>query len=111
MNKTAHRGVGDFLLGLEALSKRYREDEDFRSRIASGDAADTLSEFGLGVPHQAEVRFVENTSEAFHLVLPPDPNSALSDDRLDAIAGGANVQASSLSSIISCASSIRTIQE
>ena len=108
MNKATHREVGDFLLGLETLSERYREDEGFRSRMTSGDAAGTLSEFGLDLPPRTEVRVVENASESFHLVLPPDPNTALSDDRLEAVVGGTGtVQASSLSSFISTASTMR----
>ena len=107
MNQFAFREVGDFLLGMEALSERYREDEEFRSRMASGGAADSLSEFGLPVPAQAEVRVVENTAEIFHLVLPSDPNADLSDELLDTVTGGTGtVDASCWATLISCLSSM-----
>jgi hypothetical protein len=34
------------------------------------------------------VTVVENTDKQFHLVLPPVPSDALSDEALDAVAGG-----------------------
>jgi len=35
------------------------------------------------------VTVVENTDKQFHLVLPPVPSDELSDEALDAVAGGA----------------------
>ena len=111
MNQFAYRGVGDFLLGIEALSERYRGDEEFRSQMATGGTADSLSEFGLLIPAQAEVRIVENTDEIFHLVLPADPNTSLSDELLNTVTGGTgSVQASCWSSIISCISTMIALE-
>jgi len=38
------------------------------------------------------VTVVENTDELFHLVLPPVPSDELSDEALDAVAGGVHKQ-------------------
>jgi len=40
------------------------------------------------VPDGMAVTVVENTDKQFHLVLPPVPSDELSDEALDAVAGG-----------------------
>jgi hypothetical protein len=40
------------------------------------------------VPAGATVTILENTATHFHLMLPPKPMDALSDDALDSVAGG-----------------------
>jgi hypothetical protein len=40
------------------------------------------------VPAGMTVTVVENTDKQFHLVLPPVPTDELSEDALDAVAGG-----------------------
>jgi len=43
---------------------------------------------GIYVPAGMTVTVVENTDKLFHLVLPPVPSDELSEDALDAVAGG-----------------------
>ncbi len=43
---------------------------------------------GIDVPAGMTVTVVENTDKLFHLVLPPVPSDELSDEALDAVAGG-----------------------
>ena len=43
---------------------------------------------GIDVPAGMTVTVVENTDKQFHLVLPPVPTDELSDEALDAVAGG-----------------------
>ena len=88
------------------LAQSCREDPKLRSR-AEADPRAVLSEHGIELPLGREVRLEENTADTFHVVLPPDPNSALADAQLEAVAGGNNArttrqQFKSASTILSC---------
>ena len=72
----------------DELADRYRNDADLRSRIDGGDVADSLSELGIAVPPDIEVRIFVNTPDTFHVIMPPDPNVELSDETLSMMAGG-----------------------
>ena len=95
---------------VHSLAVDWRSDATLRTRAAEG--REILSERGFDVSNVDEVRIVENTSEVFHLVLPLDPNSALMDEDLDGVAGGAQTgaqtagTASCLGTIPSCISSV-----
>ena len=102
VDKGTRREVGDFLLGLETLSKRYREDSEFRSRMASGDVVDALSEFGLDTPADMELQVAENTDDVVHFVFPPDPNVDLEDEDLSSVSGGVRQSTASSASCIAC---------
>ena len=74
-----------------------------------------LAEMGIDVPPGVELRVSVNTQEDFHLVFPPDPNTALSDEMLVSVSGGNTAgTASSIgcagtaSSLPSCAFSVST---
>ena len=54
--------------------------------VISGLAA--LKAEGIAVPAGMAVTVLENTDKQFHLVLPPVPTDELSDEALDAVAGG-----------------------
>ena len=71
-----------------SLSERYWEDESLRERIDAGDVGDLLSGLGIELAPDVEVRIVADGPGTRHIVLPPDPNVALSDEALGAIAGG-----------------------
>lgn len=94
----------DSYRSLETLAERYRGDEALRARIEAGGARGVLQEFGVAVPAGAEARVAENTEDVIHIVFPPDPNTELADESLTTVSGGTgSVQASSFSTIISCA--------
>jgi hypothetical protein len=75
------------------LVARAWSDEAFKQRLLAEPAA-VLAEQGIPVRPGVEVRVHENSATAFHLVLPPSPpsvNRELSDEDLEAIAGGTSV--------------------
>ena len=72
----------------DSLAKCYREDADFRGRLAADPAA-AMAETGLELPAGFDqVSVVENTAETFHVVFPPSPNALLGDETLGAVSGG-----------------------
>jgi hypothetical protein len=72
-----------------------------------------LVALGVDLPAGVELQVSVNTEEDFHVVFPPDPNTALSDEMLASVAGGNTAgTASSIgcagtaSSLPSCAFSV-----
>ena len=63
---------------------------------------------GVNVPDGVAVRVADDTADTVHLIMPPDPNDAVSDDTLTQVTGGAGVEASTAATLISCISSMRT---
>lgn len=72
----------------EAMSQSYRTDSELRDKIDSGDVSEALADLGISVPSGMEARIVCDTDETHHFILPPDPNTLLSDESLGSIAGG-----------------------
>ena len=105
MNETPPAGAPAFdpgRLDLGAVAERYRTDEALRERLASSAAPEALAEFGLDAPANIEVRVAENTGDVFHFVLPPDPNTALEDENLNAVSGGLPKSTASTASSVGC---------
>ena len=71
-----------------AFGERYRAEAALRARLDSGDTAAALAELGVPAPPGAETRFVADSEEVRHFVLPPDPNAPLADETLRTVAGG-----------------------
>lgn len=61
-------------------------DEAFKQQLIA-DPAGTLKQEGMDIPAGMVINVVENTSNVFHLVIPPCSGD-LSDECLDAVAGG-----------------------
>ena len=76
---------------LDAPAVRYRGDEGLRQRIEAGGAGAEAAKRELGLPPDADVRFVANTDEIVHFVMPPNPNAALEDAALTGVVGGSSV--------------------
>ena len=69
---------------------RAWSDEAFKRRLLAEPGA-VLREQGLEIPAGVDVRMMEDTATAVHLVLPPRPPSVsrdLSDEELERVAGG-----------------------
>jgi hypothetical protein len=75
------------------LIERSLKDEEFRQRLLEDPKGALEQELGSALPEGVQVRAVEETADTIYLVLPS--NSAvgeggeLSDEALDAVAGGA----------------------
>jgi hypothetical protein len=87
------------------LVARAWSDEAFKARLLADPAA-VLAEEGIPVLPGVEVRAVENTDRVLYLTLPPKPSEELSDEQLDAVAGGATL--SSIGSLGCPASTVST---
>ena len=79
---------------MQESAKRYGQlvarawsDETFKARLLAAPAP-ALAEQGIELPSGVEVRVHENTATLVHLTLPPAPSDELSDEQLDAVAGG-----------------------
>ena len=78
---------------LDRFARAYREDAALRERIDAGDG----EALAAHAPNVA-VKVVENTDTVFHLVIPPDPNAALTDEDLEMVgAAGGHLETASRS--------------
>jgi len=68
------------------IAKAWR-DPAFKADLIANPAAALKAE-GIDVPAGMAVTVLENTDKQFHLVLPPVPTGELSDESLEAVAGG-----------------------
>ena len=68
------------------IAKAWR-DPAFKAELIANPAAALQAE-GIEVPEGMTVTVVENTDKQFHLVLPPVHSDELSEDDLEAVAGG-----------------------
>ena len=80
-------GVRESAQRLVHITDAYHKVPDFRS-LADSDPVAALARFDVEVMPDTEVRFVEDTDDTFHFVLPPDFNANLGDEVLNMVAGG-----------------------
>ncbi len=71
-----------------SVSDRYRKDPDFRRQLDEGDVTDVFGEFGAKPTDGIEYRFVADSDELVHFIMPPDPNLDLADEQLSQVSGG-----------------------
>jgi hypothetical protein len=74
------------------LVQRSLEDEEFRQRLLDDPKGTIEQELGSRLPESIDVRVVEETADTIYLVLPSasplGQGSEISDQELDAVAGG-----------------------
>ena len=85
------------------LADACRSDED-RLREVEERPKEILLEHGHDVPEDMDVKVVLNTRDVFHLAMPPDPNQALQDEALMAVAGGGKT--ASTAGSVGCAGTV-----
>ena len=88
---------------LESFADDWRADPALRARSAR-EPREVLSERGLDIPTDHDLRIAENTDEVYHVVLPPDPNVRLADENLSGVSGGSNCLGSA--GTVGCAGTI-----
>jgi hypothetical protein len=77
------------------LVQRSMEDESFRQRLLDDPKAAVEQELATQLPEGVEVRVVQESQQTIYLVLPSasplGEGEGLSDQELDAVAGGGSV--------------------
>ena len=73
---------------LGKIIARAWRDPAFKAKLLADPKA-VLHEAGMTFPANVTVRVVEDTAAHLHLVLPPKPTGALSEEALDQVAAGA----------------------
>src|SRR5262245_36680786 len=94
------------------LVARAWSDEAFKARLLT-EPGQALAEAGIAVPAGYAIQVHENSENVVHLTLPAKPSEELSDEQLDAVAGGATGgsvgTAGSFGCLSTCASSVGTV--
>ena len=81
--------MSDHARRVASFVREYHSTPELRERCQS-DPHSVLAENGVEVPLGYDVRFVADTADLHHFVLPPDPNVSLEDEDLDMVVGGKN---------------------
>lgn len=91
---------------LSELSSACRANPELRAEL-DADPHAFFSARGVELPAETAFRVAANTPEVFHLIMPRDPNAAVSDETLAGVSGGLNFGGTSDN--YGCASSAGTI--
>ena len=86
------------------FTRKYQDNPSLRAR-AEAEPHAVLSEHGIRLSPEHDLRIVANTAETFHVVMPPDPNVLLAEEDLAGVAGGfahANTNGKTASTLLSC---------
>lgn len=74
---------------LREVVARATEDREFRARLLADPASAIRHTFGVILPYNYRIRFMERPASLDELVvLPPLGNSELDEDELEQVAGG-----------------------
>ena len=76
-----------FMTALQSVAKNYHEDSQFRAQLEASPRS-VLTDKGVELPPDLDVRVFANTEDVFHVVLPSDPTTLISDNSLVDVAGG-----------------------
>lgn len=79
----------------QQIVTRAVEDSTFRKSLVSDPKATLAKEYGVTIPANADVRVFEESANSFYVVLPApvaESGSELTEDQLEAVAGGWFVQ-------------------
>jgi hypothetical protein len=70
----------------EVIARAWSDDA-FKARLLA-NPNEVLAESGMDVPSGVQIRIVENTDTVTYVTLPAPPSEEISDDALEAVAGG-----------------------
>lgn len=102
-----HNDIQRYESMLADTANECRGNPELRTEL-DADPRAFFADRGVNVPAGMEVRVADNTADTIHLIMPPNPNDAISDETLTNVSGGtATVEASSAATLISCVSSMR----
>ena len=69
------------------------QDEAYKKGLIADPKGVLQKEFGLELPPALSIEVLEESPTKLYLVIPPKPTDELSDEQLDAVAGGACIPA------------------
>ena len=102
---------------LGVLSDDCAVNADLRARCAS-EPRSVLEEYGVDLPEDAqeELLILRNDADTYHMVIPVDPNTDLSDEVMQDVTGGTTAatagtigSAATASSVPSCVSTASSV--
>lgn len=75
---------------LRDVIERASEDREFRTRLLADPASAIRHAFGVILPHNYRIRFIERPRELDALIVLPAMHQELDEDDLEQVAGGAD---------------------
>jgi hypothetical protein len=81
---------------MEIAAKAW-QDEEFLERLRADPKAVIAEEYGVEVPDTVEIKVIEESAHELYIRIPPNPNDLeLTDEQLEAVAGGECVVTSAI---------------
>ena len=77
----------DLMAQAQRLVAKAWADDAFKAALIANPKA-TLAAEGIALPEGLTLKVMENTADTLHVILPPPPAEALSDEAVGAVAGG-----------------------
>ena len=77
----------DLLAQAQRIVAKAWADEAFKTSLVANPTA-TLAKEGIEVPAGLTIKVLEDTPQTMHVILPPPPSAALSDEAVGSVAGG-----------------------
>lgn len=77
---------------LREVIERATTDREFRARLLSDPAAAIRHAFGVILPYNYRIRFIEQPADLDALIVLPRNHGQLDEDDLEQVAGGGNTE-------------------
>ena len=77
----------DLLAQAQRIIAKAWADDAFKAALIANPNA-TLAAEGIAVPAGLKLKVLEDTADTMHVILPPPPSAALSDEAVGSVAGG-----------------------
>ena len=76
----------DLMAQAQRVVAKAWADDAFKAALIADPRA-TLAQEGIALPEGLTLKVLENTADTLHVILPPPPSAALSDEAVGAVAG------------------------